>query len=303
MALNRRNFSLAAAAGIVAAATPLGASSRIELGSKRISTVSDGHLTLPPEFLFAGLDPEALKPLLRRHRIPQGPLKPDLNVTLLRDDDRVVLFDAGSGPGFQDSAGRLPAALDVLGIAPEEVTHVVFTHCHPDHLWGVLDDFDDMLFPEAVHMMGQGEWNFWFNPDTVSRIGSSRAAMAAGARRRMEVLQDRVQLFSDGAEILPGVAALATPGHTPGHMSFEIRGGSESVVVLGDAIGNHHVSFAEPAWPVGSDQDPQAAAETRMRLLDMLAAGRMRFIGYHLPGGGIGRAEKSGRGYRFIPDN
>lgn len=166
----------------------------------------------------------------------------------------------------------------------------------------MLDDFDELLFPEAAFLMGQGEWDYWYDPETAASIGSSRAAMAAGARRRMEVLEDRVQLFADGVEILPGVAARATPGHTPGHMAFEVRSGSESVLILGDAVGNHHVSFAEPSWPVGSDQDPQTAAATRLRLMDQLAAEQMRLIGYHLPGGGIGRAERSGSGYRFVPE-
>lgn len=301
MDLTRRNFGLVAAAGLAAAAAPGWASSRIELGSKRIETVSDGYLTLPPEFVFGGLDPEALQPVLQQHGIAAGPLKPEVNVTLLREEGRVVLFDAGAGPGFQDSAGKLPAALEALGVAPADVTHVVFTHCHPDHLWGVLDDFDDLLFPEAVHLMGQREWDYWYDPETADRIGSSRAAMAAGARRRLEVLEDRMQLVADGEEILPGVAARSTPGHTPGHMSFEIRGGSESVMVLGDAIGNYHVSFTEPAWPVGSDQDPQTAAAVRLRLLDQLASGQMQLAGCHLPGGGLGRAERQGSGYRFVP--
>lgn len=300
MALSRRNFGLWAAAGMAAAVAPRWALARIELGAKTIETLSDGHLTLPPEFIFGGLDPEALQPLLTRYGIGAGPLMPEVNVTLLRDEGRVVLFDAGSGPGFQDSAGKLPGALEAVGVAPEDVTHVVFTHCHPDHLWGVLDDFEELLFPEAAFLMGQEEWDYWYDPDTAASIGSSRAAMAAGARRRMEVLEDRVQLFADGAEILPGVAARATPGHTPGHMAFEVRSGSESVLILGDAVGNHHVSFAEPAWPVGSDQDPQTAAATRLHLLDQLAAEQMRLIGYHLPGGGIGRAERSGSGYRFV---
>lgn len=301
MLLTRRKFGLTAGAGLAAAAVPGWASSGVDLGKKRIETLSDGYLNLPSDFVFGGLDDGAVRQVLQQHGMQPGPLKPPLNVTLLRDEDRVILFDAGSGPGFQDSAGNLPAAMDALGITPEEVTHVVFTHCHPDHLWGVLDDFDELLFPQAAWLMGREEWDYWFDPATAGTIGSDRASMAAGARRRMEVLQDRVQLFSDGAEILPGIAARATPGHTPGHMSFEIREGSESVLVLGDAIGNHHVSFSEPAWLIGSDQDPQTAAATRLGLLDQIAGEQMRLIGYHLPGGGIGRAERNGSGYRFVP--
>ncbi|UWQ29464.1 MBL fold metallo-hydrolase [Leisingera sp. M523] len=301
MGFTRRDFGLSAATGLAAAAVPGWASARISLGNKWIETVSDGYLTLPPEFLFGGLEPDALQQALEQYGLPAGPLTPEVNVTLLREDSRVVLFDAGAGPGFQDSAGNLSGALEVLGVTPDQVTHVVFTHCHPDHLWGVLDDFDDLLFPDAAYLMGQGEWEYWLDPQTADSIGSSRTAMAIGARRRMEQLEDKVQLFRDGEEILPGVAAHATPGHTPGHMSFEVRDGSNSVLVLGDAVGNHHVSFADPGRPVGADQEPQAAAAARMRLLDRLAAEQMQLIGYHLPGGGIGRAERIGSGYRFVP--
>ncbi|MFN4129970.1 MAG: MBL fold metallo-hydrolase, partial [Paracoccaceae bacterium] len=102
--------------------------------------------------------------------------------------------------------------------------------------------------------------------------------------------------------ILPGIAARLTPGHTPGHMAFELRAGSESVMVVGDALGNHHVAFERPDWASGSDQDKDLAAKTRLALLDHITADQMRLIGFHLPGGGVGHAEKSGDGYRFIAE-
>ena len=132
-------------------------------------------------------------------------------------------------------------------------------------------------------------------------IGEARAAFAAGAQRRLEALGDAITLFDDGAEILPGVAARMTPGHTPGHMAFEARSGSESVLIVGDAIGNHHVAFARPDWLSGSDQDQALGAETRLALLDSLAADQALLIGFHLPEGGVGRVERKDGAYRFAP--
>ncbi|MEP2717183.1 MBL fold metallo-hydrolase [Pseudophaeobacter sp.] len=298
MTVNRRAVIAGLTAGLLLPRFAFAAD--LSLGDMRVETLSDGHLTLPRSMLFAGLEPEAVDDILQACGVAKGAILPPINVTLLRHEGRVVLFDAGSGPSFQASAGQLALALEVVGISPEEVTHVVFTHCHPDHLWGVLDDFDDPLFPNAEYLLGQGEWDYWFDPNTASTIAGERASMAVGAHRRLEVIEDRVTRFRAGDEILPGVLAHASFGHTPGHMSFELRSGTESLLIGGDAIGNHHVSFAEPSWPIGTDQDAEAAAQTRLRLLDMLALDQMQLIGYHLPKGGIGRVERQGSGFRFV---
>jgi len=303
MTFTRRRILRGMGAGLVLAGSRSWASSELKLGSKQLQTLSDGHLSLPGEFIFGPMDKNALAPVLTEFGMTSSdPLTPEINVTLMRDGDNLVLFDAGSGPDFQSGAGRLTEALDAAGVAPEDVTHVVFTHCHPDHLWGVLDDFDDPLFSEAQHMMGQVEWDYWFNPETVNSIAANRTTQAVGARRRMQVLKEQITLFGDDEEILPGVASRASFGHSPGHMSFEIRDGSTSVMILGDAINNHHVSFAQPGWQTGADQDPDIAAETRMELLDQLTHGKMMLIGCHLPQGGMGRAVRTGNGYRFIPE-
>jgi len=291
-------------AGLALAGSRSWASTELNLGVKQLQTLSDGHLSLPGEFIFGPMDKQALAPVLVDFDItPSDQLIPEINVTLMRDGDNLVLFDVGSGPGFQSGAGQLVQALEAAGIAPEDVTHVVFTHCHPDHLWGVLDDFDDPLYYEAQHMMGQVEWDYWFNPETVNTIAANRTTQAVGARRRMEVLRDQISLFGDGEEILPGVASRASFGHSPGHMSFEVRDGNTSVMILGDAVNNHHISFAQPGWQTGADQDPDTAAKTRLQMLDQLTHEKMMLIGYHLPNGGVGRAERTGNGYRFASEN
>lgn len=303
MKLTRRTLLQGAGAGLALSAMPRGAwsASTLEFGDMTVQTLLDGNLVLPPEFIFGPMPKDGLAPILDRYGLNGPTLTPDCNVTLMQDGTRTVLFDTGSGPAFQASAGKLGDALDAAGVAPEDVTHVVFTHCHPDHLWGVLDDFDEPFFPEAQHMMGRAEWDYWFDPATVDAIQPERTTMAVGARRRMEVLEDSIALFDDGDEVLPGVAALATYGHTPGHMAFELRSGNDAVLVVGDAIGNHHVAFERPDWHSGSDQDPETAAATRLRLLDRITADDMALIGFHLPEGGLGRAERQGESYRFVP--
>ena len=134
----------------------------------------------------------------------------------------------------------------------------------------------------------------------MNSIGEARVAFAAGAKRRLEAIENAVTFFDDGDEVLPGISAIASPGHTPGHMAFEVRQGSEAALVVGDAIGNHHVAFQKPDWESGSDQGAARAVVTRKMLLDRLASEKMNVVGFHLPNGGIGNVAADGDGYRFV---
>lgn len=303
MALTRRSFirnTCAATAGGLL--TPVWARAQVTLGSLQIDTLSDGNLVLPGAMTLGQMPAEAAE-IVARYGLPTDQFTPDCNVTLLRDGTNTVLFDVGAGPNFMPTAGKLLEALETLGVAPDEITHVLFTHAHPDHLWGVFDDFDEPLFMNATHMIGQAEFDYWMDSNTADSIGAERQSFAAGALRMLTMLADDygIETFADGAEVLPGIAARMVDGHTPGHMAFHVQNGTEAVMITGDAIGNHHVGFERPDWKSGSDQDADRGAESRAMLLDQLAAEQMMMIGYHLPFPGIGRAERIGDGsYRFV---
>lgn len=300
--LTRRQILTSATAALAAPLLPrrLWAGSSLTLGTMQIDTLSDGNLVLPGDFILGGMPQEELQAIVTKYGLPTDQLTPPCNVTLLRDGTNTVLFDLGAGPDFQPSAGKLMEAFDAIGLTVDDITHVLFTHGHPDHLWGLLDEFDEPMFPNAALLIGQTEFDYWMDPETVNTIGAARTTFAVGAQRRLSAIADQVQLVADGQEVLPGVAAHLTPGHTPGHMAYELRSGTESVMVMGDAIGNHHVAFERPDWASGSDQDKDQAAATRLRLLDRLASEQIALIGYHLPGGGIGRAERANGAYRFV---
>ena len=296
--LTRRYFLAAAAAALSSRA--LWAGTSLTLGTLQIDVLSDGSLVLPGDFILGGMPQDEMAAIVGKYGLPTDQLTPPCNVTLLRDGTNTVLFDAGSGHDFMPTAGKLPEALEAMGLSPEEITHVVLTHAHPDHLWGLLDEFDDPLFPNAEVLIGQAELDYWMDPNTVATIGEARTAFAVGAQRRLVVVADKIRTLADGQEVVPWVTARLTPGHTPGHMAFELAQGDDRVMVLGDCIGNHHVAFERPEWPSGSDQDAETAAATRGALLARAVAENITLIGYHLPDGGIGRAEKTDTGYRFV---
>lgn len=297
--IDRRLFltgTLGLGAGLVLPRTRLWAGTRITAGDLQIDTLSDGNLMLPFAFSFGGLPQDELAPIVARHSLPTDMLEPPCNLTLVRDGTNTVLFDVGSGPDFMPSAGKITEALAALDLAPDDITHVVFTHGHPDHLWGLLDEFDDPVFANASFLMGRAEFDYWADPETVNTIDAERQSFAVGAARRLDVIGEMIERFEDGDTVLPGIRARMTPGHTPGHMSFQI---ADQVLVVGDAIGNHHVAFDRPDWPASSDQDPALAATTRIALLNELAESGLPMIGFHLPGGGLGRVLREGNALRF----
>jgi len=295
--LQRRDFIGLTMAGLFVRP----AVAQTQIGGLTVTSVSDGHLTLPANMIFEPVPDDVRASVSAAFSLGDS-LTPPCNVTLLQTGDRTVLFDVGAGPDFMASAGALADALDAAGVAPDDVTDVVFTHAHPDHLWGLVDDFDDLTFQNARYMIGQAEWDYWTDPDTVDTIGEARLTFALGAARRLQRIEDRVTFFNDGDEILSGVAARATFGHTPGHMAFEVRDGTNAIMILGDCIGNHHMALRHPGLATGADQDAETGAATRLSLLDQLATDQMQVLGFHLPGNGIGRVERDGDAFRFIQD-
>lgn len=272
------------------------------LGDTTLHSLSDGYLQLPRSFLFPeSIDAAELDTLLKSNGVTGDTIKPPCNVSLWKNGERNILFDVGAGPNFMDTTGALLDSLESIGLEPADITDVVFTHAHPDHLWGLLDDFDDLLFPDATYHIHRQEWDYWLSDDTLEKTPDARKGFVVGAQNRLPRIEEQVSFFEWGDELLPGTEAMDTHGHTPGHTSFVLHQGSESVVVIGDAITNSVISFERPDWPAGSDQDQEAGLKSRRRLLERLASDDMRFIGYHLTEPGLGRIEQHGSAFRYVP--
>ncbi|MEH6725274.1 MAG: MBL fold metallo-hydrolase [Hyphomicrobiales bacterium] len=304
MTLDRREFligtGLVTTAALFGLGRPAFATSEKTLGTGKITILSDGYMSFPSRFMYPDVDNDALHALLSAHNLPVDQIEPPCNLTLYQDGNRTILFDVGGGSQFLPTTGLLPDALDAIGLSPEDITDVVFTHAHPDHLWGLLDDFDDLLFPDANYYISEPEWDFWIDPETVNKVREDQQGLAVGSKRRLEVLADQITLFNPESEIMSGVYAHDTSGHTPGHCSFEIMDGSEHLLVLGDALAHPFITFEHPEWPFGQDVSAERSIITRKRLLDFVATRKIELIGYHLPYPGFGRAERHNSAYRFV---
>lgn len=281
--------------------SPARALGRFSIGEDELIVVSDGSMTLPMGFAYPDIAKAEMDPLLSGAGLPTEALTNDCNVTFLRRGNRLAIFDVGAGANFLLTTGKLSDNLAEAGIDPADVTDVIFTHAHPDHLWGLTDDFDELVFPNASYRISQAEWDFWSSAAAMDAVPEERKPFVVGAQNRFAAIAEIVGFFKPGDEVLPGVEAVDTRGHTPGHASFMVHGAGDPVLIVGDAISNVVISLERPDWHAGTDQDPGQGAKTRLALLDRLAADKGRMIAFHFPHPDGGAVERRGSGYRFVP--
>jgi hypothetical protein len=227
-----------------------------------------------------------------------------------RRDGHFALADGGTL--FLDEIGELPLDLQVklLRVLQEGEFEAVGSH----HTRKVnvrvipatnrdLADDGGPQFPNAQVYITEADFNFWTDEKL---LGSNRNdmfnLMVNTARKNLLPVRDRSVFFQDGQEFLPGVHAMSTPGHTAAHTAFILTSGNHSLFLIGD-LSHHHALLLElPRAHVTFDQDPQRAADTRVKVFEMLAESRMALLGYHFPWPGLGHVAKEGDGFRYFPE-
>ena len=257
------------------------------LGDATVSVVRDTGFALPPEAFGTNAPPGLVDAALRTRGLPPAPVRLDSSQLLVEHGGKRTLLDAGTG------RGDLLAGLAALGVAPASVDHVVISHYHGDHLGGV-SSAGAPTFPNAQVQLPAVELAF------IDGFGGADDRVEV-ARAALSPVRDRTEPYADGDAVSPGVTAVAAPGHTPGHIAFEVTSRNDHLLVLSDAL--VHVLFAEhPHWLYRLDCEAEATVATRRRLLGRAADEGLPVFASHLPFPGLGRVARSGSGFRFTPD-
>ena len=300
--LSRRTLLAATTASIATHALPAFAAAPYSFrhGAFEVTVVSDGHLVLPTSFLAPAAPPAEREAVLRAAGETGEQYNSPTNVTLIRTTEELILVDMGSGDRFMPSAGKLWDNLKAAGIDKSKITKVIFTHGHPDHLWGAVDELDDLVTPDATFFVAGNEWNFWTGDNATRGLPPERAGFVTGARRNYAAIKNKVKMVKPGDDVVAGLRLIDTPVHTQGHVSLELAGAG-GLIVGGDVLTHPLISFQHPDWRPTADHVPEQAAATRAKLLDRLATDRAKLIGFHLPYPGVGIVERKDLAYRLVP--
>jgi glyoxylase-like metal-dependent hydrolase (beta-lactamase superfamily II) len=275
---------------------------RFNLGGAEVTVVSDGPLPLgDPKGTFIGVPTEEMKKMLTDNFLPPDNVVLEQNSPIVNMGDKLVLFDTGMGTSraFGPTTGRQQKSMAEAGIRPEDIDAVVFTHAHIDHIGGVVDANGKVLFPNAQFYIAQSDFDYWTDE---SKMSGDLKDFVIHARKNLLPVRDRLIFYKDAQEFLPGIQAVATPGHTVGHHMFLITSEGKSFAFLGDLTHHQILLLEKPRMQFAYDTDPKQAAETRVKALDRLAADKMAVMSYHYPWPGYGHIVKSGDGFRYIPE-
>ena len=263
----------------------------LNVGDIRVTALTDGRVVFDPRITF----PET--PLEHWEQyydiFPEYFSKPyfllNLGVFVMRSGGKNVVADTGFGPHGQMLGADTPADLlndfERKGIGTEEIDTVFLTHLHGDHVgWNTRPEkLTKPTFENARYTVHRADWEHFTSEEILADFRGE------AVKRSVIPLDDAgvLDLMEGETELAPGITAIHTPGHTPGHMSLLISSGRERALMIGDVLGSpmHATDTELTYWP---DTDKEQGIKTRNGLLDMAEQENLIVLGSHLSPPGWG---------------
>jgi glyoxylase-like metal-dependent hydrolase (beta-lactamase superfamily II) len=279
---------------------------RYTVGDIEVTVLTDGFRMVPLDGYIRNASVDEIAAALKSAGLPTDRVRNTYSPIVLTISGKRVLFDTGNGEAAvaqsKGERGTLNAGLAAAGIERDNIDVVVISHFHADHVNGLLMPDNSRAFPRAEVMVPEVEWKFWMDDGEMSRAPKGRMSeLFANNRRIFDALGRKVTPYAWDREVVQGVTAVGTPGHSIGHTSFIVASAGKRVFVQSDVCNNAVIFAGHPGWHGFFDQDPVQAEATRRRVYDMLAADKLPVQAFHFPFPALSRVEKDGDGYRVVP--
>jgi glyoxylase-like metal-dependent hydrolase (beta-lactamase superfamily II) len=264
---------------VAATATPF------KLGSLKLAALRDAAANAPNDAKVFGIDVgiEAVDKVLAAAGVPTGQISLSVSALLVRTPGHVVLIDTGYGA----PRGILLASLAAAKVKPDQVTDVLISHGHGDHVGGLMNADGKPVFAKASVRMAAAEW-------------ASIQAQPTNAKL-VAAISAQVKPFEAGAAVLPGITSVDLNGHTPGHSGYRVESKGKRLLAIGDMAHSYIISLAKPDWAMGYDRDRKLGAERRRSVLGQLADSGDLVFSPHFPYPGTGHVVRAGDGFAWKP--
>ena len=265
-------------------------STEVKINDINLYILRDGKNTFTNDIFVETSDIEIEQLLLSSQRTV---VETSFNAFLVKSSNECILIDAGAGELFGSIAGNLEIALRELGVSNSEITKLIVTHLHPDHIGGAIDSQFKSIFTNAEFILSENEYNFWTNSANFTNQPGSQAHPLAV----LDAYKANLSVTKKNSDLGLGLSTIDLPGHTAGHIGLRISSGNDEFVIAGDIIHAEHLQFSNPSIGVVFDQDYELAKQSRIGLLDMLAADKIRFTGGHLLPPAVSTVSKNGNSF------
>jgi glyoxylase-like metal-dependent hydrolase (beta-lactamase superfamily II) len=275
---------------------------RYRIGDFAVTALSDGTVPQDLHQLLKGATPVEIDKMLH-HAFLHNPVEASITAFLIDTGSRLLLVDTGAGglfgPGY---GGKLLGSLKLAGYAPEQIDDILLTHIHTDHSGGLVSE-GNRVFPNATVHVGKPDLDFFLNPANQGGVnGYDKKYFEEAVKTVGPYLKaGKVRAFSNETWLFPGIKAIPTPGHTPGHGFYRLESRGESITFIGDIIHVAAVQFPDPGITIVYDVSPRDAAAQREERFAAAASDRALVAAPHLPYPGIGHIRAEERGYTFVP--
>ena len=276
---------------------------RMMLGDFEVTALSDGTVKFSTAKLLTNITPAKVEKALARSYL-KDPVETSGNGFLINTGSKLVLIDTGAAGLFGPTLGNLLANLKAAGYQPEQVDEVYVTHMHPDHVGGLMAG-DKLAFPNAIVRADKREADFWLSQANMDAAPKDAKGFFQGAMTSLNpyIAAGKFEPFNGDTELVPGIKAIASPGHTVGHTIYVVESNGQKLVLWGDLMHVAAVQFADPSVTIKYDTDPKAAARQRKKAYADAAKHGYWVAGAHLSFPGIGHLRANGGSYIWVPAN
>ena len=275
---------------------------KYKVGSVEVTALYDGMWAKPHDPAFIkNASVDETKEALAKAGLPMEFVPIPLTVTVLTINGKHIMVDAGSGAQWQSTAQGVRGNMQAAGIDPANISTVLISHFHPDHIFGLMEPGSNKpVYPDAELVVSATEYKWWTEPGRVEKLPEGRKALGQRVNAVFPSWKN-FTLVEGEKEVAPGVRLVNAPGHTPGHSAFLLSSGAEQLMISNDVAYVPALLAPHPTWQGAYDQDGPLAVETRKKLIDRVIAEKMKVCGAHFPFPGSGVFAKDGDAYAFVP--